>query len=446
MLLLRTWVLRAPIVVAALLVAHDHQVLKVRDQKWFFGRACRNIRDQHIRAGELLAELQPHRVLVGDAGALVYASNRPGLDIIGLGGYHDLPFARAGVHGLAASIELIERMPPRDRPDVFAIYPSWWGILPTWFASDVVARIPAPGNVICGGYEDVIYKADWHVLNTGDLPRVALGELRDAIDFADLVSEKEHAYTYSRGSGWTDMKILPDLADDRLDIFDGGRILYAHATERFTLRQLDANKPALLVLRTAPTGGTTFRVRASGAEIESIALVPHDGWVERVVAIPAERSPARSTSRSKTKAPASSHSSTRGLANLRDEARHPSRSLGPPTGRSRVGGVRARRGVLHRGVRVARLARERSIAHRAHASSRRRACSRRFVSLGYVALYLRGGPRIIDATTYALQATSALARSLRVARPVSVGELPRALSALPRRRSGGALAGIFPPG
>jgi hypothetical protein len=286
---LRMWVLRAPIVAAAILVANDHQVLKVRDQKWFFGRASRNIRDQHVRAGELLAELHPHRVLVGDAGALVYASNRPGLDIIGLGGYHDLPFARAGVNGLAASIELIERMPEEDRPDVLAIYPSWWGTLPTWFASDVIARVPAPGNVICGGYEDVIYKADWSVLGTGDLPRVAIGELRDAIDLADIVSEGEHHYTYSQGSGWTDMKILPDLADDRRDVFDGGRIIYAHATERFTLGNLKPNEPASLALRMAPAGGTHFRVRVSGADIATIALEPRDGWDERVIAIPAER-------------------------------------------------------------------------------------------------------------------------------------------------------------
>ena len=72
----------------------------MRDQIWFFGRASRNIRDQHIVAGRMLKEMDAGRVLVGDAGALLYASDRPGIDLIGLGGYHDLPFARAGVHGL----------------------------------------------------------------------------------------------------------------------------------------------------------------------------------------------------------------------------------------------------------------------------------------------------------------------------------------------------------
>ena len=285
-LMLRAWPLRAPIVAAALLVANDHQIAKLRDQKWFFGRACRNIRDQHIRAGNVLAELHPRRVLVGDAGALVYASNRPGLDIIGLGGYHDLPFARAGVNGLAASIELIERMPEGDRPDFFAIYPSWWGTLPTWFASDVVMRVPAPGNVICGGYEDVIYRADWHVLGTGDDARVPIGRERDAIDFADLVSEREHQYAFSRGSGWTDMKILPDLADPRKDVFDGGRILYANATERFVMKNLEPHRPGTFAFRTAPAGGTTMRVRVQGRDVDTITLAPKDGWDERTVHVP----------------------------------------------------------------------------------------------------------------------------------------------------------------
>jgi hypothetical protein len=287
-LLMRAWVLRAPIVAAALLVANDHEVAKVREQKWFFGRASRNIRDQHLRAGAFLAELKPHRVLVGDAGALIYASDRPGLDIIGLGGYHDLPFARAGVNGLAASLELIERMPESDRPDMLAIYPSWWGTLPVWFGHEI-ARVPAPGNVICGGYEDVLYQADWHLLGTGEQPRVPLGRLRDTLDLADLVSEKDHAYSFSRGSGWTDMKILPDLADPSRDVFDGGRILYAHASERFTLGNLETHRAAILAFRSAPAGESHFHVRVGGAEIERVDLAPRDGWDERTLTIPPER-------------------------------------------------------------------------------------------------------------------------------------------------------------
>ena len=178
----------------------------MRDQKWFFGRASRNIRDQHVKTGRWLRAVRPHRVLVGDAGALIYASERPGLDIIGLGGYHALPFARAGVQGLTATIELMEHLHRDELPDLLAIYPSWWGILPTWFGGEVVARTPAMGNVICGGYEDVVYLADWHLLGTGEAARsVPAGlEVKDSVDIADLISETEHGYAFAApDSGFT---------------------------------------------------------------------------------------------------------------------------------------------------------------------------------------------------------------------------------------------------
>src|SRR5262249_45759522 len=166
------------VVAGVLFVAlfYQHQAARMRDQIWFFGRASRNIRDQHVTAGKVLRRLipgPPRRVLVGDAGAIMYSSDLPGLDLIGLGGYHDLPFARAGVHGLAATLELLERVPNRDRPDTFALYPSWWGNLPIWFGQPI-ADVPVYGNVICGGSHKVIYPAHWHTLDPGSTPPTPL--------------------------------------------------------------------------------------------------------------------------------------------------------------------------------------------------------------------------------------------------------------------------------
>lgn len=286
--LLRPWLVRAPAALVVLLLAQHHQESKLRDQKWFFGRACRNIRDQHLGAGRWLKEHHPNRVLVGDAGALIYESDRPGLDIIGLGGYSDLPFARAGVHGLPATLELIERMPGNERPEVLAIFPTWWGVLPTWFSKGVLARFPAPGNVICGGYEDVLYEADWSVLGTGDAPRVAhRGRVVDHVDVADLVSEKRHRYAPpTPGGGWTEMKVLPDPGDERFDMFDGGRRAAAGLAERFKLWPADPGKPADLIVRSAPWEEARLVVRIGGAEVGRIAWTPGESWVERVVSLP----------------------------------------------------------------------------------------------------------------------------------------------------------------
>lgn len=292
-LALRYWVVRMPMVVVALLFAYDHQIPKMRDQKWFFGRASRNIRDQHLTLGKYLAEVKPNRVLVGDAGAILYESDRPGLDIIGLGGYRGLPFARAGVHGLPATLELIERIAPEDRPEVLAIFPTWWGVLPTWFGGEELRRFPVEGNVICGGYEHIAYKADWHLLGTGEhirtMPNGDRG-IKAEIDVGDLVSEKANAYVFDKPSnGWVDMRILPDPANSARDMFDAGRRIAVGKSESFVVNGLAAGQPAHLVVRTAPEKTTRLRVRISGVDVGAIDLERTGGWVESVFALPAEQ-------------------------------------------------------------------------------------------------------------------------------------------------------------
>ncbi len=287
--ILYVWPARAALVVATLVVTQIHQAPRMRDQRWFFGRASKNIYDQHIVTGQKLASMRPKRILVGDAGALLYASERPGLDIIGLGGYHDYPFARASVQGLPATLELIERMPAADRPDVMAIYPSWWGVLPTWFTKDELFRTPAEGNVICGGYEDVVYSTDWHVLGTGAHPRVAMrGTIVDEVDVADLVSEHDHRYLFPRpGNGWTEMKILPDPNDHTLDLFDSGRRIGPGTSEIFHLRGVRAGAPMQLAVRTASSEPMSVKVYLDGTSVGELRFEPEDGWVERVVDLPA---------------------------------------------------------------------------------------------------------------------------------------------------------------
>ena len=298
LLLLRWQATRGLVVGLLLLFAYDHQAPKMRDQKWFFGRASRNIRDQHLTLGKYLAELKPRRVLVGDAGAILYESDRPGLDIIGLGGYHRFPFARASVHGLPATLELIERMPQAERPDVLAIFPTWWGILPVWFADEVLRRFPVEGNVICGGYEHVVYKANWHLLNTGDRMRWepptgwegrTTERARVEIDVGDLVSEKENGYRFDHPSnGWTDMRVLPDPADPRRDMFDGGRRIAVGKSESFDARGLVLGKRIHLVIRTAQEKTTNVRVRIDGRDAGTLELNRTNGWEEVGYLVPEE--------------------------------------------------------------------------------------------------------------------------------------------------------------
>ena len=278
----------APATVGALLAALFvwRQAPRFREQLWFFGRASRNIYDQHVQAGRILRDQfrpQPSRVLVGDAGAIPYISDLPALDIIGLGGFHGLPFARETRQNVAAGIELIERLKPAERPDILAIYPSWWGDFPLWFGRRV-DEVPVRGNVICGGASKVLYQPRWESLDHSEQPfSLAPGERRvDGVDMADLVSEKEHGYTLSNGSvGHVLMKLLPNPTLPREDLWDAGRIVPPGVTESFTLYGLDPQRPVSLIVRAAPTEPTQLELEADPNVKQSAELPQQDGWLEQ---------------------------------------------------------------------------------------------------------------------------------------------------------------------
>src|SRR5262249_26337048 len=98
---------------------------KIPGQVVHFRAASANIRDQHVEIAERVARLpEDARVLLGDAGAIPYVSGRPAVDALGLGGYRRVPFAHAAVHGEAATVELIERLAPEDRPTHLVLYPN----------------------------------------------------------------------------------------------------------------------------------------------------------------------------------------------------------------------------------------------------------------------------------------------------------------------------------
>lgn len=262
------------------------QAPRFREQLWFFGRASRNIYDQHVTTGRKLRDQfrpQPKRVLVGDAGAIPYVSDLPALDIIGLGGFRGLPFARATRQNVAAGIELIERLGHADRPDVLAIYPGWWANFPLWFGRRL-GQVPVRGNVICGGASKVLYEPHWEALDRSEQPfSLKPGERRvDGIDMADLVSEKQHGYALSNGSvGHIDMKLLPNPVLPREDLWDAGRIVPAGVQESFTLSGLDPTRPLALIVRAAPAESLTLEVQTDPGSTLRAQLPARDGWLEQ---------------------------------------------------------------------------------------------------------------------------------------------------------------------
>lgn len=244
---------------------------KVAGQVRHYRAASANIRDQHVEVGERIARLPDQaRVLLGDAGAIPYVSGRAAVDALGLGGYRGMPFARAAVHGEAATIELIERLDPRDRPTHLALYPNWFGALTSRFGVEI-DRVTIAGNVICGGPTKAIYVADWAAL---DVPRAASASLVDELDVGDVVEEAEHAYAPPLPhGGWTTLDVLADASGARR--FDGGRIIPEGKAESFRVRR-GAGGPLALRVR-VDAGARDIVMHTARGSRELVLEPPRDG-------------------------------------------------------------------------------------------------------------------------------------------------------------------------
>ena len=256
----RRWRAATLVVAAIAIVAPSRELPRQIDH---FARASANIREQHGEVARRLSALQPRprRVLVNDAGAIPYLSEVPPLDGLGLGGFRGLPFARASVHGLPAVVELIERLPETDRPDVMAVYPGWWGGIVEPFGRRIDG-VAIADNVICAAEEKVIYRTDWSTLTP---PGEDMDRALDQLDVADLVDEAAHAYRFpAPAGGWVIAATLISERHGGVRRYDAGRLIPKGRAERFVIASSVRSGPATLVLRTDDDGSAT----AAAADIE----------------------------------------------------------------------------------------------------------------------------------------------------------------------------------
>lgn len=220
---------------------------RVRFQSRFFADASENIHDQQIVAGKTLGALGPpgSRVLLGDAGAIPYFSDLAAIDALGLGGFRGMSFTRAALSGEASTLELLQRLDARDRPNLLALYPNWFAFTTSHFSGDEIARVTIEHNVICGGPTKLLARARWDALDGDAAPEDAIDEL----DVADVDSERAHDYASPAPRGGFAIAAIVD------GVFDGGRIVPEGEREIFAANA-DAERASIVVRSDAPIDAT----------------------------------------------------------------------------------------------------------------------------------------------------------------------------------------------
>ncbi len=235
-----------------------------------FTRASRNIAEQQVEVGRRLRDLGARRVFLSDAGAIPYVTDTSAIDGLGLGAFGGLPFAKASTHGAPAVLELIERLDPAERPDVLAIYDSWWPGVGARFGHRLFS-VSIADNVICGAAEKVVYRADWSLLE------LRPPKAHDTVDVADLVDEAAHHLTFTRPrGGYVVDAVLLDEAG-RL-AWDAGRVLAAGQQLTFTAILPGGPRAVDLVVTTDEAADAAVRHGAAHARLEREPAAP-GRWV-----------------------------------------------------------------------------------------------------------------------------------------------------------------------
>ncbi|HET9233279.1 MAG TPA: hypothetical protein VFP10_03995, partial [Candidatus Eisenbacteria bacterium] len=233
-------------------------------------RNAANIHDQQVAAGRWIAAHLPEEaiVAVNDAGAIPYHGNRRMVDLVGLVTNGSAFPNRAGSGSL---YEWLESLPVSERPTHFAIFPSWYPYLVRTSCIDrKLAQFHLPQNTISGSDLKAIYEANWDQAGASEnvWVRRSLLELWgfqvvDAVDVADLASQREHDYISM--DTWRDtLREFPVDGEPERLLIEGGR--QSTRGERFRMR-CRPGEPGALVLRTESFRPFVLEVRVNGEKI-----------------------------------------------------------------------------------------------------------------------------------------------------------------------------------
>jgi hypothetical protein len=155
-----------------------------------------DIANQQVAAGRFLARATPPDARIGvmDAGAILYLSDRRGIDLVGLG---TPGLAPDFLDGTGARLAALARLPRERRPTHYAVYPSFFrGFKPVFGAE--LARFELERLHIAGDPLLVVYEAaPDRFAEAGRALATDAGSACDVVDFADRVSERAHATEFA---------------------------------------------------------------------------------------------------------------------------------------------------------------------------------------------------------------------------------------------------------
>jgi len=262
--------------VAVVALVAVHQVPTWRAEAWRFARASRNLRDREVTMGKTIGAFPGvERLLVatgpGGGATIAFAADRPAVDLVGVSAHRALPFHRAATQGAGATLELLERLGARDRPNVLVFDPDQWPEVAAIFGRRLFG-VASAGNILTSSPELVAYRADWSSFDPSSQPHgLAKGErMHDELDVGDLLSEAAHGWSGAAGVVW--WRVLPEVDGAVGEVFDGGRSLSPGTRATATLAIPPGGGRLVARLLASQSPKVHVSVAGVGTDLDDLAL------------------------------------------------------------------------------------------------------------------------------------------------------------------------------
>lgn len=225
---------------------------------------------QQVALGRWAREQLPPdaRIGVNDTGAIAYFGGRKTFDVVGLTTPSEGPYWVAGPASRLEHYERLQRSSPGALPTHFIVYPDWMACDPV--LGRTLHEATVSDATILGGQTMRASAARWDLLGTGELPWTPLARIDDALDVADLESEREHGYDLA-GARDGEQVVREGSAPDGRAVLDGGR--GGRTRERFFVN-LPAEGRLVGVARVEARARVTLAVRAAGQEAGRVVVEP----------------------------------------------------------------------------------------------------------------------------------------------------------------------------
>lgn len=221
------------------------------------------------------------RIGVNDTGAIAYFSDRRTFDIVGLTTPSEAPYWVAGAASRYEHYERLLRTQSNVLPTHFIVYPEWMAT-DTVFGPALHEAVVTDSSIL-GGQVMRVYKANYALLGSGEAPWTPVGKIVDALDVADLDSEKEHAYELL-GARDGEEAIMESSAPDGHPVVDGGRTNRNH--ERFRAK-LTPGTAVLGLARVRGDATVKGEIRIAGKKAADFRFADTE-WIEAPFEVPAE--------------------------------------------------------------------------------------------------------------------------------------------------------------